>query len=97
MKDPGSDQPCYFNPIINRRQWIKPQAPTRIPLDDEGTVLLAEDERDRVLPSHMELARAGRYDLHWAITSHGGYKAVSPWLHKQISTQPSREAYMTWY
>lgn len=77
LEDPEeADQKYFYNPITGRTQWVRPEAPTKIPLDDDGTILFAEDERDRVMPSRSTVMSAGRYDLHHAIQSHGGYRAV---------------------
>ena len=67
----------FYNPIMGRTQWIEPELPTKIPLDDEGTILIAEDENDRVMPSRTDLLSSGRFDLNGAIRHHGGYIAVS--------------------
>ena len=67
----------FYNSIMGRTQWIAPELPTKIPLDDEGTLLIAEDENDRVMPARSDLLSSGRFDLNYAIRSHGGYKAVS--------------------
>ena len=48
----------------------------QVPLDDEGSFLLVEDEADRVMPSVGAVCAAGRYDLHHAILFQGGYAAV---------------------
>lgn len=80
LQDPEETQPYYYNPITGRTQWIKPEAPTKIPLDDEGTMLLAEEEHDRVMPSRSIVKAAGRYDLHHAIVYHGGYREVGSLL-----------------
>lgn len=76
------DVKYYYNSILGRTQWIEPQIPTKIPLDDEGTLLMAEDENDRVMPSRSDLLSSGRYDLNSAIRYHGGYRAVG---HTSIS------------
>lgn len=47
-----------------------------MPLDDDGTFLLVDEEEDRVMPTRADLENAGRYNLHAAITFHGGYKKV---------------------
>ena len=79
MELPAAEEgePYYHNTITGRSQWVEPQPPTKFLLDDEGTMLLAEDEQDRVMPSRKDVTSAGRYDLHHAIVYHGGYRAVS--------------------
>ena len=67
----------YYNAILGRSQWIEPEFPTKIPLDDEGTLIIAEDEKDRVMPSHADLHSSGRFDLIAAIRFHGGYGQVA--------------------
>ncbi len=76
LKD-DDDVAYFYNPIMERTQWIEPELPTKIPLDDEGTLLIAEDENDRVMPSRTDLLSSGRFDLNNAIRNHGGYRAVS--------------------
>ena len=77
LPDAEEGEPYYHNTITGRSQWVEPQPPTKFLLDDEGTMLLAEDEQDRVMPSRKDVTSAGRYDLHHAIVYHGGYRAVS--------------------
>ena len=62
--------------LAGRTSLTEPQAPVKIPLDDHGTVLLAEDEEYRVMPTQAVIVAAGRYDIHNAIRFHGGYKQV---------------------
>ena len=77
LPDAEEGEPYYHNTITGRSQWVEPQPPTKFLLDDEGTMLLAEDEQDRVMPSRKDVTLAGRYDLHHAIVYHGGYRVVS--------------------
>ena len=71
------DVKYFYNSILDRTEWEEPKLPTRIPLDDEGTLLLAEEKEHRVMPSRSDLLSSGRYDLNAAIRTHGGYRAVS--------------------
>ena len=40
--------------------WEEPQLPELIPIDDEGSYLLTENEADRVVPSRRSVLAAGR-------------------------------------
>lgn len=63
----------------------EPQAPLKLPLDDEGSFIWLEDEEDRVMPSESSVTSAGRYDLHHAILRNGGYRAVAELLDRRPS------------
>ena len=88
LGDPDGGEPYFYNPITARMQWVQPDPPTQIPLDDDGTLLLAEDERDRVMPSRNTVKAAGRYDLHHAIQYHGGYTEVAEMLARPPAWPP---------
>ena len=62
--------------LVGKSQRLRPGQPIRMPLDDDGTFLLVDEEEDRVMPTRADLENAGRYNLHAAITFHGGYKKV---------------------
>lgn len=63
--------------VTGRTQWELPQSPQRIPIDDAGTFLFAEDDADRVMPSRSAVLAAGRFDLHHGIMYQGGYQATA--------------------
>lgn len=71
------DNVYFYNSILGRTQWIEPEVPLKIPLDDEGTMIIAEDENDRVMPSFADLHASRRFGLIAAIRFHGGYRQAS--------------------
>lgn len=66
--------------MTNVTRWTPPEAPQRIELDDEGSYVFTEDEMDRLMPTAGAVIRAGRWDLHRAIVTYGGYRAVREML-----------------
>ena len=55
-------------------------APTSIPIDDAGTVIFAEEESQRIMPSRSTVLAAGRFDLHHGIMYQGGYTSFAQQL-----------------
>ncbi|RMZ52828.1 hypothetical protein APUTEX25_000947 [Auxenochlorella protothecoides] len=66
----------WYNQVTGRVSREAPELPTLIALADDGSEVLAEPREDVVMPSRGHLLAAGRYDLHYAVTMHGGYRAV---------------------
>lgn len=66
--------------VTGRQQWAAPQLPQSIPVDDAGTVIFAEEESQRVMPSRAAVLAAGRFDLHHGIMYQGGYIDVAEQL-----------------
>lgn len=46
--------------VTHAISWERPQLPELVPIDDEGSYLLTEDEADRVVPSRSAVLAAGR-------------------------------------
>lgn len=63
--------------VTGRQQWEVPQPPQSIPIDDAGTVIFAEEESQRVMPSRSSVLAAARFDLHHGIMYQGGYTSVA--------------------
>ena len=75
--------------MTHKLSWEEPTFPEAVNLDDSGSVLLAEDDDDRVMPSRSIVQASGRYDLHAAIMASGGYRAVAKALERRPSWPPS--------
>ncbi|KAL4854923.1 Hexokinase-1 [Chlorella vulgaris] len=90
FKDPESHQSYWYNQITHRVSWEEPVLPQRIEIDDEGGYIMTEAEEDRVMPSRSAVHSAGRYDLHHAIMSHGGYLETGQELDRRPSWPPSQ-------
>ena len=82
----------WFNTVTRQLRWTQPQLPQIIPLDDMGiNAIIVETEEDRAMPSRSSLLAAGRYDLHTAIVSQGGYAEVSTALDRWPAWPPTRK------
>lgn len=82
----------WFNTVTRQLRWTQPQLPQIIPLDDMGMdAIIVETEEDRAMPSRSSLLAAGRYDLHTAIVSQGGYAEVSNALDRWPAWPPTRK------
>ena len=82
----------WFNTVTRQLRWTQPQLPQIIPLDDMGIdAIIIETEEDRAMPSRSSLLAAGRYDLHTAIVSQGGYVEVSNALDRWPAWPPTRK------
>lgn len=64
------------------------QAPTELCVCVCVCAVIAEE--DRVMPSRSAVHSAGRYDLHHAIMSHGGYLETGQELDRRPSWPPSQ-------
>ena len=71
--------------VTGKQQWEEPQPPQSIPIDDAGTVIFAEEESQRVMPSRSTVLAAGRFDLHHGIMYQGGYTSVAQQLARPAS------------
>ena len=80
----------WYNQVTRRVRWTRPEMPELVPLDDEGSVLLAEGPDDRAMPSRNSLLAAGRYDLHSAVVAAGGYTQVAEDLDRWPAWPPTR-------
>lgn len=87
---PGAQEEYWYNQVTHSIRWEPPQLPELISIDDEGGYLLAENEEDRVVPSRTAVMAAGRYDLHQAIVSLGGYREVARLLGRRPAWPPSQ-------
>lgn len=87
---PRQKEVYWYNQVTRRVQWSEPDVPEFVPLDDEGSVLLTEAPEDRAMPSRRTLLAAGRYDLHAAIMSAGGYTQVAEDLDRWPAWPPTR-------
>ena len=82
----------WYNTVTRQLRWTKPTPPQIIPLDDMGiNSIIVETEEDRAMPSRSSLLAAGRYDLHTAIVSQGGYAEVSDALNRWPAWPPTRK------
>ena len=75
----------FYNSVTGQVRFGEPQAPTKIPIGDEGSFVWIEDDEDCVMPSEMSLRAAGCYDLHHAIVRAGGYREVARMLDRRPS------------
>lgn len=79
----------WYNQVTKRVRWTPPSPPEIIELDDSGSILLAESDEDRAMPSRSAIKTAGRYDLHHAIVAAGGYQQVAEDLDRWPAWPPN--------